>query len=440
MKRFLWGVGLVAVVVLTAVALWMLRREASPRLRAPSSETAAWVERGSEPAGRTGRVISPSPPRMAPTTEISAGLRVWGDLRDPDGSPLDEARLSAWCLHPDLRVTPIGETIVTDEHGRFEAPACRHRVCIELHDPSWVPREPWVLEAEQSASLVAAPVPRLVGRVEADDGTPMAGVRVTALPPADDADPWAHLPVTVRATTTDDEGTFAFPRVVLPPCGPCEEARGLCGDRTLDFQPQVRLAAAPAGYAATAVEVDVEAATADPVVLRVTASTAEIRGTLTDRAGRPFADAYVVARSQERTFEVRRAEAGDGTFVVRSVGVGAYDLEALVDGQSLARDRDVRPGEAVTWIVDRSAALQRVVLEVRDARGPVAEARIDGAGPWAGLLTDTRGHTPPVDVLAGSYRIRVHIPGARRPERVAVQVPEGEEGATRTVSVQVGGS
>jgi len=440
MKRGIWAAAFVGTAILALLAAWLLGWE---RGRGDAPHGADRSE-GATDAGPARAGVRQGARRGLGDRDHdpSNDLRVMGEIVDPEGNPLVDAVVSLWCLGADGSLAALGGSIGVDASGHFEGPACRDRVCVELHHASAIPAAPWLLEPDRPTTLVARRLARIHGRLEDERGEPLPAVRVAVRPPPDEDDPYALLPVTSATSTTDDHGEFSFALIERPPCGPCEDARGVCEGSELDFLSRVMVVAAPAGRRAVEREVDLDrggGSSEDPVVLRSSAEGAEISGTLHDPEGLAYPGAYVLARSRDRAYEVRRVEIVDGRFVVGPLGEGPYHVRALQDGIRLA-EAEALPGESLTWTGDRSARLRSVILEVQGSRGPVADVQILGGGPFSGASTGRDGRTAVVSALPGAYSLRVRVPGQPSAQTHPVRIDSASgQGEPAIVVIRVAG-
>ncbi|MCA9708114.1 MAG: carboxypeptidase regulatory-like domain-containing protein [Myxococcales bacterium] len=421
--RYRWA-GLAVAVALVAAALWVLQRP--PRSRGEGAEgeaeqgSAAGLGRG---AGR-GRGVTPR------ETSVPGHGWVRAQVVDEDGAAVTEGRITLWCLSTDGAVDRVqGGALTLDEDGRFEGPGCRGVVCPELHHPYRVPAEPWSLRSGPEQVLEARSLPRLWGRVVDPEGAPVAGARIVASKPPEDADdPTAALPVVSPQTSSDAEGEFSLARIERPPCDPCQQARGACSQEALPVLDRVLLTARAPGWAPGSAVVALDEATeADaPAQVVLQPAQAAITGRLVDAEGQPLPGASVLARSEVQPAEQHQAAAADGVFALDSLGEGPYTVRAIKDGRELVRRSGVEPG--ATLELRLADAARDVELEVVDEQGrPWPGVRVDG-GPFAGQRSDAQGLVRAQRVLPGAYILRVRPPGGRARAH-DLEVPGGPVGS-----------
>jgi hypothetical protein len=293
--------------------------------------------------------------------------------------------------------------------------------------------------------VVARPLPRLHGEVVDERGNPVPAATVYFVPPPD-SDPLAVLPLAIRSTTTDADGTFSAAWIERPPCGPCEHARSECESRTLPVYDQLLVVVRADGYMAGEILIDVPmpetrgqaGSTPDqPITVAIAPSEASTSGRLIDRAGRAYPRAYVLARSSERPYEQHRAEVVDDLFELDGLGEGLYDLRAIQDGVELATRAGVRAGDEVELVGDPRADGPDVVLVLHLDGRPARGLTVDG-GAFRGAETDMQGEVRAAQVLPGSFRVRVRSPG-RRPtvHELVVEDPAGAGGAEQVLYIEI---
>lgn len=366
-----------------------------------------------------------------------------GRVVDEDGAPVGEGQLVLWCATAGGEVARIeGGVLTLDEEGRFEGPACSGEVCPELRHPSRVPAEPWIVVSGTEAVLEARALPRLWGRVVDPDGNPVGGAVVVVTLPPDEDDPSAVLPVVSSRTSSDDDGEFSLARIERPPCDPCRQARDACPDPLVPAGDRVLVTARAPGWGPGAREVWLDEADEADALVEVTLrpAAAMIHGRLLDAGGRPLPRALVLARSEARTHEQHRADAGDGTFAFEALAEGSYTLRAIQDGVEVARREGVEPGQEVDLVLE--AALRDVELRLGDARGrPWPEVSVEG-GPFGRQRSDGDGRVRAERVAPGTYILRIR-PGGRAARAYDLEVPASgatEEGSLPWVEeIELGG-
>lgn len=419
--------GLIVALALVAAALaaWLLLGDDA----APSKSAARKPGRGATPTPAATAYGEPAKgvARRGEVDRSGVGV-VRGRIVDTDGTPVTEGRVILHCLAKE-HTGPIEEGVVeVGPEGEFSGPGCRGIICAEFRHTHLLPRDPWVLEPGEQPTLVARPFERAVGSVVDREGRGIPGAQVVVRRGADD-DPSALPPFTSRNAVTDGEGFFGFARVERPPCDPCGEASGRCepGDaRDVPTYSQLVLVARAPGYRSTEKTVSLD--DDEPWQIELQPPLAPLQGTLTDGEGRAYPRARVLARSQDRGYEIHQARADGGQFKLGELGEGAYDLRAVQDGIELAAALGHGAGESVEMIGQVPAVGRDVVLEVVHAGSdePVAGAVVDG-GPFAGARTDPSGVVRAEGVLPGTYALGIRVPGLRSQRREFV-VAEGGDG------------
>jgi len=427
---------LVVSAVLLVAALWLLR-ERDEQAPSATAREAGSAGAGASARKRLGKLASVE--RARGSTDVEAGVRA--RIVDSEGEPVEEGTVILECLEGGEELVPIaGGLVRVGEDGWFMGPACKGTVCAELRHSSMVRAEPWVLQPGVETVVQARELARLEGDVVDPDGAPVAGARLVLVPVPGEEDPAALPPFVSKTATTDADGRFAFFRIERPPCSPCREAAGRCGDDPLDgllTYDEMMLTARAPGYRLT--EVQVRAAQADedePLRMELLPPTSRIVGELVDAAGNPYTRASVLARSTERPHEIHSARVSGGAFDFGELGDGAYRLRAVQDGVELAVVERVSPGDRVEMKGRHSATGPDLQVEIVEAGRPVPGLTVDG-GPFAGAETDARGVVLARRVVPHQYVLRVRGPG-RGASTHTVSV--GGTGATQQIRIDLSAS
>ncbi len=415
--------GLVALVLLVG---WGVRRTVGSASR-PASGRGASGEVESADANAGG---------VSSRSHDSAARRVRAVVVDDDGDPLEGGHVSLRCL-ADGEVTGMaGNTVVLDEDGGFEGPGCIGQVCVELHHPSAIPAEPWVIEPGVPGVLRATSLPRLRGMVVDSRSRPVAAARIS-VGAALDADPDALIPTIGTNTTTDAEGQFSFALIRRGPCDPCTEADRGCDDLALALQERVVVAIHAPQFGPARVELDVDANSGDNETpqIRLMPPADVISGTLLDPHGDPYPRATILARASQDPTEQHQSSPQEHGFAFESLGSGPYDLRALQDGVELATAMGVRPGEDIELVGSMVASGPDVDLEITYDGEPQAGVTVDG-GPFRGARTDLNGQVRADAAMPGEYTLSLRRPGAglvRQPLVIPPrpEPPSDEAAATR---------
>jgi hypothetical protein len=355
-------------------------------------------------------------------TVDSAARSVSATIVDQDGEPLEGGHVTLRCLVDDEVTAIAGNAIALDEEGRFEAPACRGRVCAELHHPTAIAADPWVLDPGEPALLGAVDLPRLEGTVVDGRGRPVVAARVHVRAPAD-GDPLALVPTVGTSTLSDADGVFSFALIRRPPCDACTEIERGCDTPTLALHERIVLAVNAEGFAPARVEVEVdpETASAPSPELRLGRPADAISGSLTDPDGESYPRATVLARATDDPSDHHTATTRGSTFVFESLGTGPYDLRAIQDGVELATASGVWPGDDLELVGRTAASGPDVELEVVEDGLPVAGVGVDG-GPFRGARTDVDGRVRARSAMPGEYVLTLRAAG-RDGQRRTLTVP-----------------
>lgn len=408
-----WVIAAAAIVAAVIAIGWRVSAPARSASTEPGERDVDDERGGASGRGVAGRSVD------------SAARSVSATILDADGEPLEGGHVTLRCLEDDEVTIIAGNALSLDEAGRFEGPACRGRVCVELHHPTAIAADPWVLDPGEPATLRAVDLPRLAGTVVDTHGRPVVGARVHVRSPSD-ADPMATEPTVGTSTTSDVDGVFSFALIRRPPCDPCAEIERGCDGPTLALHDRVLLAVNAEGFAPARLEVDVdsEAGTLDTPEIRLGRPTDAISGSLADAHGVAYPRASVLARASDDSSDHHTATTNGTTFVFESLGTGPYDLRAIQDGVELATAARVWPGDDLE-LVGRSVAVgPDVELLVVEDGLPVAGVAIDG-GPFRGARTD----------IDGRVRARAAMPG----DYVLTVRPAGRDGQRRTITVPTTG-
>lgn len=406
--------GTLALGVAVLAGWGVVRTVASPASSAdPSDEDDA---DGSGPARGAG---------IAARHNDSAARRVRAHIVDDDGEPLEGGRVSLRCLHDDEVTAIAGSAWSLDEAGGFEAPGCLGVVCVELHHPSAVPADTWVLQPGEPAVLRTTTLPRLHGTVVDPRGAPIAAARVTVRAP-DEGDVEAIVPTIGTTTTTDADGGFSFALVRRAPCDPCTEVDRGCEEAPLALHDRVVVGVHAPRFAPARVEVEVDAEAGDAEIpaVRMVPPADVLTGTLRDPRGDAYPRATVLARSSADPSEQHQAECEGDRFEFGSLGAGPYDLRAIQDGVELATAADIEPGDDIELTGRPIAAGPDVELEVLLDGVPHAGVTVDG-GPFRGVRTDLDGRARAAAAMPGAYTLSLRPPGAAA-QRRAITVPTAE--------------
>ncbi len=267
-----------------------------------------------------------------------------GRVVDELGDPVTGGTVTLRCLTDEEQVEQItGGVAQLGEDGSFRAAGCDARVCVELHHTSLFRSGDWVLTAGRPQTLPAQMFSRLEGTVVDPWGDPIPAVHVVAVP-GPDGDPTAVPPFSATATTTDDDGKFFFVRLERPPCDSCTEAQGRCDEEgVLAVWAEVRVTARGEGYAVSEARIDPDHA--EPIRISLARPAGPVEGTV---VGELVGEASVLLRSDERPYEMHRADvAQGGAFRVEGLGSGDYTLRVLERRTEIGRVAGVRAGRRV---------------------------------------------------------------------------------------------
>lgn len=430
-RRWWW---LAASVLAVAAALWSSR---APIRERPDGQPAAAAGVGPSkghpqgPAARGGVA--------ARDVTVAADGWVRGRVVDEDGGAVDEGRLVLWCLDREDRVARIeGGTLALDAEGAFAGPACRGRVCVELHHASRVPAESWVVRPGVESTLETRLLPRLVGRVVDPEGRPVPGATVGFVLPPDEDDPGAMLAVMASHTTSDADGEFSVARLERPPCDPCQAARDACSEGSLPVGDRVLVTARAPGWAPGSVVVELDGAGhADaPLDVVLRPASEAITGTLLDAAGHPLPRAIVLARSEVPPHEQHQVEASGGAFALEGLAEGSYTVRAIQDARELWQREGVEPG--ATLALELPWVARDVSLELVDADGrPQADVQVEG-GPFGRQRAGMDGRVRAQRVAPGPYILRIR-PSGGGIRAYDLEIPEGDaEGPEISLRLELG--
>jgi hypothetical protein len=284
-------------------------------------------------------------------------------------------------------------------------------VCVQLHHPSLIQAEIWVVEAGVEAELLAREKPQLRGRV-VHEGAPVGAARIRVS--ESEKDPTAMPAFAQRSTSSDLDGRFRLSRVDLPPCDPCAEQRGQCsvGEARKDvlYRGALTLTAIAKGYTTAILEFD--DLPEGEVLVELERPSVATRGRIVGADGEFFPRADVVFRSDDRPQELHRTHLVDGAFEVYELARGSYTMRVLQDGVSLLELPGVTAGAELDLRSEfdaRGATLRvRVVDQGGEAAGGV---RLEGGAFVRGTQTDEAGEVVAHDMLAGHYRARLWVQG-----------------------------
>lgn len=422
-----WVIAAVVIVVAVLATGWRMRAGAR-------STGSSRRDRGTddEPTSASGHGV-------AGRIVDSAARSVSATVVDSDGEPLEGGHVSLRCLDDDEVAAIAPSALALDDDGHFESPGCRGRVCVELHHPTAIAADPWVLDPGEPATLRAVGLPRLAGTVVDARGRPVAGARVHVRTPAD-GDPSAMVPTVGTSTTSDIDGVFSFALIRRPPCDVCTEIERGCDAPTLALHERVVLAVNAEGFAPARLEIDVdaEAGTLDTPEIRLGRPTDAISGALADAQGNAYPRASVLARASDDPTDQHTATTTGTTFVFESLGTGPYDLRAIQDGVELATAARVWPGDDLELVGRAVATGPDVELLVVEDGLPVGGVAIDG-GPFRGARTDVDGRVRAHAAMPGDYVLTVR-PAGRDGQRRTVTVPVPNEAsiAARDAELQAG--
>ncbi len=292
--------------------------------------------------------------------------------------------------------------------GAATLSACeRAPTCVRLRHPTLRAKGSWVFDkpGEYEVEVEAAAAVR--GVVRSAEGAPLSGARVSATRVAD-SDPLALPPFRSMYAITDDGGAFAFTRIERDACDICAEAAGHCDEETIRVLPvwadvKLLVSAGGGGFGSARVASDEP----DTVEIRLDAPVGEIEGTLSGRDGSRYARARVLARADERP-EERRAVLvrDDGSFVLRGLGQGAYQITVVQDGRRIAAPATGAAGDTLELVTDEVASGVAMRLRVLRSGVPAAGLRVYGAA-FSGRETDLAGEVSAERVVPGTYPVRI---------------------------------
>jgi hypothetical protein len=157
-----------------------------------------------------------------------------------------------------------------------------------------------------------------------------------------------------------------------------------------------------------------------PLHAQAQASTAVVRGVVTDSSGAPLAEAQVTLRNLETNAQRTLATNARGVYVASLLRVGTYDISARRLGFQPAERHDVRLGLGETAVVDFQLRPRVVQLE---------EVAVRGAGPVAEperVAAATRLDTAAVQGLPNNGRNFLNLT-LLTPNVGVVQGPDGDE-------------
>jgi hypothetical protein len=316
------------------------------------------------------------------------GATVAGVVMDTTGGPVVGATVQAvFKTSSELSSPLLMQNTTTDEQGRFSLGCAPGHVLLIAKAEGYAPGETTRSAPSTGVELVVTPASSIRGRVQTEEGEPVAGVSVFAQAGAS-----RQLP----QGTSDDSGKF--------------EITGL--------SPGIyRLRGSGEGWLgehAETVLLDL-AEIAEGVVL-VVRPAATIRGKLVDNAGKPCAEGHVQLgpRREDYSLPVLNAVANlEGEASFEAVPPGTYQLAAGCFGydpqfvQMLeVKDQDLsnlewrfdRGLEIAGTVVDRSGSpLLGVTLDIKEAQGR--------ANPTS-FTTDEKGAFTFRGLRPGSYELQ----------------------------------
>lgn len=334
--------------------------------------------------------ISRRAPVEGVAIKVVEGASVSGKVIDADsGEPLSGIRITAMPEDPEL-VRPLLGT--SDEDGSYAITGLPAG-SIDLYrerkagfvDEGYTEQRKLSLAQGQVLDNVDFVLRRGVtvsGVVLDESGAALSGIDVLCLKMADDG-------VAVRATAGEG-GRF--------------EMRGVLPHTTVQFQVEGR------GYTAVATEPLNTGDTGLDGVEIIAERGASVAGIVVDASGKPVPSVFVSATVPNGTFDVLESTQADGTFLLKGLRAGAYELRAEPMGSSWSttseapREVTLEKGEALTGVrIVISAAPEGVIAgRITNARGePVAEASVN-----ANALT-AEAHAFVESGADGRYGLRV---------------------------------
>lgn len=401
-----------------AAALWVLLDPGTRPDRRTTSERNGVVHTGGAKGGSG----------VSARGTQDAGQRLFGRVTDIEGGPVGEGTVTFECAATGR---PLPGASSLDEQGRFEGYGCPGLVCVQLHHPSLIQSEVWLIETGVESELYAKSKPQLFGTVTAG-GEGLAGVRIRV--DEADEDPTSMPAFAQRSTSTDADGDFRLPRVALPPCDPCAQERGQCelGESRKDvlYRGPLTLLASARGFTTGVRHFD--EMPAGRIELELYRPTRMTMGRIVGADGATFPRADLVFRSEDRPHESHRAPLREGEFEVAELASGNYLLRVLQDGKELLSLPGVNAGLRLDLRSEFDA--RGVTLRVRVVGGgglALPGVRVEG-GPFArGSETDEAGELAIEDVLAGRYRARLWVQGGT-PKQVSLELSADAIAAAKT--------
>lgn len=362
---------------------------------------------------------------------LASGAGVAGRVIDEKGKPIAKARVVATNASEPLPVVdPRRDGVLTDASGKFALPALsagtwRLAASDGTHAPTTsVPLTVDGTHARNDVELVLASGGVVRGTVKDKAGAPVAGANVSVV--AQGHVFWRAR----RQAFTDASGQFSIAGLARRP---------------------VDVVAWHESGASTITQVDL-AAKAENEVALVLDVTGTLVGSVVDKAGKPIAEAQVIAEPEWTGSTTQRAEWGiRGIQEAVADQAGAFTFAGLPDGTY--RVRAARPGAAeaalalTPGVVAKPGAAAIKVVVAADGRA-IGKVELQGKAPAAFALT--LGQTNPVPfatkdgsfalpAAGGTFPLTVSGPGFVELTKT-VTIEEGKDTDVGTITVTAGRS